>query len=313
MKPAKISRFLFLAVLLSASRLQAKEPRPAIEATKEEMPEAIQIFSSKDLIDEEHKVYVGHFKAAVVAEQIQAELKKGSHEAWEGEFSMTLIDTSVDLFLCRGRYANVGLKSRDMGRYVKRGNTISLKSELSPDTPPDEYVVVKWGAQVSLVRPDRLISFCNSVNLGLGAIGPLKAGDDKKQPQGLPEVPEEYKKYLLKSEVRATVTQVGKSEVQKNIPGQFHDLEGPMLRVNRGSDDGLLRGIELIHFSDTFVVEACVVECGKTDARLVAYLVGNDADKNLRPRLILSSRFTPPMDLRHSLQSNSKSRNIFQM
>lgn len=71
---------------------------------------------------------------------------------------------------------------------------------------------VRWGQRLYLVRKDELTRFANHVNRGAeprslptGRFA-LRRGDEEKPAKGLPELPEQWRVYLLPRPVRGTIT-----------------------------------------------------------------------------------------------------------
>lgn len=104
------------------------------------------------------------------------------------------------------------------------------------------WVLIRWGARRYLVEEREMMSFVNDVNQ---AIEPrktilgsylLKRDDWGRPATGLPEIPAEWRKYLLRQPIAATVTNVT-------------DGTG---EINVGRRNGLLPGLELLSYSRDF-------------------------------------------------------------
>ena len=102
---------------------------------------------------------------------------------------------------------------------------------------PNNLVTVKWGKRLYLIAKEQGIAFCNAVNQGGEPTGNfsgnffLGEGHEEMPVTGLPEIPEEWSNYLLKSPVRGEVIEL--------LP----DSKG---KVNVGRKQGLRVGMQLL-------------------------------------------------------------------
>ena len=101
-----------------------------------------------------------------------------------------------------------------------------------------EFFLVPWGEQLYLVPPEKMMKFCEGFNSGSYPsffFSKVKWGLGRyTKLAGLPEVPEEYKKYLLKEPLDAEILSVGEPK-QNNFP----------VTLNWGSRHGLYSGMKL--------------------------------------------------------------------
>ena len=109
---------------------------------------------------------------------------------------------------------------------------------------PLEYVPVRWGKRLYLIPIPRIKEFCDSVNRGTEprndrgwGVFLLRQGDWEKEVTGKPEVPEEFKKYLLDEPVDAMVLS---ADVRTDTSRRLATIT-----LNKGSNDGLLPGMTL--------------------------------------------------------------------
>jgi hypothetical protein len=112
-----------------------------------------------------------------------------------------------------------------------------------------EMAIIKWDTRIYLMDTDRFESFVDAINLGFeprhvetyrpffGEIL-LREGDEQKDVAGTPSLPNEFLSKILKSPITSTVTDI-ESDGNKTIA-----------TVDRGSKDGLRKGMTLIKKSE---------------------------------------------------------------
>jgi HEAT repeat protein len=215
------------------------------------------------LLDEAREKADEEFRAAFweAREQFPKELKKQRIRApWEATFTDAAPFRATGWIIGQGKY--VSTRRLDMGRVEVKGDRISL---ISSDplgrsgTTPRHYALVRWHGSVFLVEPEQLLAFCNDVNGGRcqrGSHSYLRRVEDLwKELAGLPQVPTEYRKYLLKQPVRATITKIGSAEVTATVAGRNDPARGVPLTVNVGTADGIHAGMLFYHeYSERHVV-----------------------------------------------------------
>jgi hypothetical protein len=151
-----------------------------------------------------------------------------------------------------------------MGSVKVEGNRIALVSEAPGNAwglMPIEYVVVPWDGQVFLVEPADLLAFCNDINSAcLRRSVPagrylLRVKDfDKERPKGLPEVPAEYKEYLLRRPIHGAVVRVGDDKQDVAVRAQQWLKSGTSLTLNVGKKDGVRSGMRFFLERDSGTV-----------------------------------------------------------
>jgi hypothetical protein len=132
-----------------------------------------------------------------------------------------------------------------------------------------------------LVPADGMVGFCNEVNDGSepasGRSGSylLRRGDEKLKVTGMPDVPREYRPYLLKEPITAEITAVGRYRTHPGLAGTT--FRETTVTVNAGKRNGLLPGMELVVTSPDMVervkitkvseeaAEGTVTQSGDTD------------------------------------------------
>ena len=149
-------------------------------------------------------------KAKVLRSVIEQEIKSLPKHAWAGQYYFgDGLGANVSLWLAPSAgflyewYGCLGLYDRDYGAVSDDGKgTIQLRFLLGGSRIEGEYVPVAWGERRYLIAKDQLSDFCDAVNRGReprkGVHGMwfIRWGDEKKRADGLPAVPEEYRKGL---------------------------------------------------------------------------------------------------------------------
>ncbi|MBX3414701.1 MAG: hypothetical protein KF708_18580 [Pirellulales bacterium] len=113
-----------------------------------------------------------------------------------------------------------------------------------------ELVPVRWGPRRYLVIGSNVIGFCNQVNSGreprddMYGLVSLRLGDEKLKVTGLPDVPEKYRPYLLDRPIDAEIIAVGEATSKPGLANTVFRFTP--VTVNKGTDDGLLAGMEFL-------------------------------------------------------------------
>jgi hypothetical protein len=193
--------------------------------------------------------------------RLQAEIKTLGNHDWAGEYyhgdglgvnvSLLLAPNSGYLFEwhgCLGLYdRNYGSVTCDKGR-IRLSFTYKNKRKGFQGIA-NEFVPVTWGERKYLIPSDDIVGFCNRVNAAseprndMHGFYLLRCGDEKKKVSGFPAVPAEYRGYLLKKPIEATIVKVGPYAARPSVcDWKFKDT--PVM-LDVGARDGLLRGMEL--------------------------------------------------------------------
>jgi hypothetical protein len=234
----KLGTALFLSLTIAtglvAGLRKDEKPRPRQHATAE-----------SPLNDERH----------IKLRKIEDDLKRGSHEPWEGVF----YDGNPFIGLARGwtisrKVGYVSTTRRyDWGTVEAKGDRLILVSE-APGKPwglmPVEYVIVPWDSQVWLVEPSEMVEFCNAVNSG--RIGKhdtygqflLKVEDFGKKRAGLPQVPEAYKEYLLRKAIVGSIVRGNEEKGDVAVVGLTQLRSGFSWMVDVGKKNGVRTGMK---------------------------------------------------------------------
>jgi hypothetical protein len=137
-------------------------------------------------------------------------------------------------------------RSEDNGRAEVTGQQLviygsSSQSNRGIRSADCRFNVVRWGKRVYLIPSDRMLSFCNAINLGLEPRADMHGqfflrvtrGQGRRAPvpaEGAPGLPAAWEHFLLKEPLHGVVTGV--------VP------EG-VVTINLGSKDGIRVGMEL--------------------------------------------------------------------
>jgi hypothetical protein len=155
---------------------------------------------------------------------------------------------------CMGQHGN-GLYDKNYGKATYTEGRIRLSFKYRNVREgfagiSEELILVPWAERRYLMPVDEMIKFCNNVNAGMEPRTPdsafghhlLHRGDDKRKVSGLPQVPEEYRRYLLAKPVEADLVTVG---TYTNEETAGYDLMKAPATIDAGSATGLLSGMRL--------------------------------------------------------------------
>jgi hypothetical protein len=193
---------------------------------------------------------------------ILAEIKRlGDHE-WAGEYYAgdgLGVNTSVVIAPKSGYvfewHGCLGLYDRNYGAVVWTNGRIRLSFTFENQRKAfqgiaPELIPVSWGSRRYLIPADDLVGFCNNVNEGReprnGSHGLylLRRGDENKRVTGLPQVPEEYRQYLLAKPIEGTIIAVGPYTTRPSVVDwKFKDTP---VTIDAGRKRGLRVGMELV-------------------------------------------------------------------
>lgn len=193
-------------------------------------------------------------------DRIKAELEAlGNHE-WAGNYylgdglgvniSLTLGPKSGFVFDWHGC---LGLYDRNFGRVREEDGRIELACEFENGRKgirpiAEELIPVRWGSRRYLIAADEMVKFCNAINAGSeprhGGHGSflLRRGDSEKEVGGQPEVPGEFRRYLLEKPIEATVRMIGAVQTHARDRGYTYRTVTMLLTV--GKRDGVLPGMK---------------------------------------------------------------------
>jgi hypothetical protein len=225
--------------------------------------------------------------------------KDGSLKPWEGIFSTgNSFHISGWLISAKQGYASIG-RLADMGKVEVHGNRLRLVSISRPFANGKSNVldldIVKWGERVYLIEPTRIIDFCNLVNSGAGIspsaprrFFPRKNADAIIPPGTLPDVPKEYRGYILQKPLVATLITVSRKKRRVVLPGINGTAVGYIGEINIGTSQGLRVGMELFPLADVSSV-ITVYQTREESARVLVTSIAEEDRKSLIPGSKLST------------------------
>lgn len=186
--------------------------------------------------------------------KINAEAAKLKDHPWAGHYFMgdglglnidlTLAPDSGFVYEWRGC---LGLYDRNWGKVTRTDKGLELAFELpnakSGIRLPSTLVPVRWGKRVYLVSADDIVDFCNEVNAGdeprAEPHGSVLLRVEKELPpaEGRPEVPAEFRPWLLDRPIRAALA--APQEWKDEGKGRW----GLRVTLGAGTADGVRKGM----------------------------------------------------------------------
>ena len=135
---------------------------------------------------------------------------------------------------------NGGLIDQNYGDVNWENGRIKLSPVLENSTEvslPIEFIPITWDEQLYLVPANGIIDFCNAVNSGL-VFSFVRNGDlGTKPPTRMPDVPEEFKPYLLEEPIDG---QIIATEETKTIRKHSSLVWETVVTINKGIRDNVL-------------------------------------------------------------------------
>ena len=128
---------------------------------------------------------------------------------------------------------------------------------------PSELIPVRWGERHYLIAPDNMINFANAVNAGFEPCPPclrflLKTGDEHKAVAGGPDLPDQFKHYLLEEPIDARVLSLGETRAGEERITR--------LIVDKGSMHGMFPGMKLHASQPRYLLAEIIVTRVDTQA-----------------------------------------------
>lgn len=191
---------------------------------------------------------------------IRAEISGLTEHAWAGEYykgdglsENCYLSISPKQGYVFEWYGCLGLYDRNYGSVSAQGHELHLQYTLSSQRRPGLglapiLVPVSWGNRHYLVPNDEIIEFCNAVNIGSERNWEsgrffLRRGDPTETPTSFPNVPEEFKPYLLQKPIDAKILSVGKYTTEPSVVEWKFKITP--VTIDAGSASGLRVGMEL--------------------------------------------------------------------
>jgi len=213
-------------------------------------------------------------EAEAAADQIRdrviAELKDLGNHNWAGDYyagnsyDMQRLSVAPSAGYVFESHGCVGFWDRNYGAVTAKDDRLHLSftfdnTKQSFQGVPPDFIVIRWQARRYLVPADDVIGFCNQINEGAeprkSVIGDylLRVGDHKEIVHGPPDIPQQYKDYILTKPIEAQILRVGSTTIRHSIADfNFRDTR---LTVGAGTQQGLLPGMELYVIVPKDVVE----------------------------------------------------------
>lgn len=192
----------------------------------------------------------------------------------------------------------LGLYDRNYGPVTDRDGVLLLESMLPNEEKgfriSDQLIPVRWGKRHYLIRPDKMLDFCNEVNTGseprkgVHGMALLKRGDEKIDVNGLPEIPAAYRKHLRTEPLKGKITEV--HGATSRTFGEYTRYEYPCV-IDVGEDDGVFEGMVFKVDDPTThtLARARVIEVRKKTATVVVD-VSVPRDGKPKPGWVLDSK-----------------------
>jgi hypothetical protein len=195
-------------------------------------------------------------------QEILREIGKLKGHQWAGEYyagdglgvNTSLITAPASGYVFEW-HGCLGLYDRNYGAVAWTNNRIRLSFTFENQRKgfqgiAPEFIPISWASRHYFIPADDLIGFCNDVNQGReprdhshGAYL-LRQGDEKKAASGFPNVPEEYRQYLLAKPIEATIISVGQYTTRPSVvEWKFKDTP---VTIDAGTRQGLHVGMELV-------------------------------------------------------------------
>lgn len=203
--------------------------------------------------------------------RIKKELASGTSDEWSGEYyygdglgvnvAFSMTPKSGFAFTwngCLGLYdLNYGDVAFENGRYKLKFRYPNKREGFEGIAP--DFIPVRWSSRHYLIPSEEFVSFLNAINSGFESAETsrshrflLKLGDERTPVTGFPNVPAEYKAYLLNAPIKARISSVGASK-------DIQDGRVTRVVINVGSADGVKPGMEFYIYKPSTVFEAVEV------------------------------------------------------
>jgi len=229
------------------------------------------------------------YRVPIVFEELSktVESKKERH-AWEGVFARGTFVNGETVCICGDEFAIIhGV--RDMGTATAVKGVVMLKSSrpIAPGATASKrkFQLISWGSRTYLVEPDRLIAFCNAVNdmseprqeITQGEFL-LSRGVEGELPVQLPEVPDEFRKYLLRKQVEVRITSTRAETEERDVVGVNRTVKGHVCHIAGIRDTGLLAGMRLYSKSFELGARGYITSISNDEAEVIVFSASQRLD-----------------------------------
>ena len=230
---------------------------------------------------------------------ILAEIEKLPNHQWAGEYYAgdglgvnTSFVAAPDSGFVFEWHGCVGLYDRNYGAVAWTNDRIRLSFIFENDREGFEGIApeltpVSWGPRHYLIPADAFVAFCNEINQGQEPRSDshgtylLRRGDEKKAVSGFPEVPEQYRKYLLANPVESMIIAVGQYTIDPGVAGWIS--KEISVTLNAGTHQGLGVGMELVITEPANLMES--VRITRTEETRAEAVVVQLRDGEPRPKV----------------------------
>ncbi|MEP6903613.1 MAG: hypothetical protein ABJA66_17955 [Actinomycetota bacterium] len=205
--------------------------------------------------------------------KIDEEIKQLKAQEWAGEYNMfdeflTVAPKSGFAFFLRKGIGDYGYSTGDVQMSDGKLNLISKKpNKWEPlSIFSSEIIPVLWGERHYLIPSSEMMRFINTINEGyepgskltfFGNRFFLRTGDEDKQVSRMPNIPEQWRDYLLKKPIRARILEIGESIESVDEYGEQQKVTTVILNV--GSNSGVKEGMEFMTISPSGVHEDVII------------------------------------------------------
>lgn len=196
--------------------------------------------------------------------KIQAELSELQNHDWAGEYSVNsqillLAPKSGFVYFMSGGDYDKNWKNSIVNygtvefsnEKIKLIPELSYKEEILPGFSSGLFPVL-WSARHYLIGGDEFIKFANAVNIGYEpsfAIGGLsnhfflRKGDIEKKVTGKPNLPEQYRNYLLEKPLRGKISAIKDTKIEQD--GSQRQRKSNVI-INVGRSSGVKEGMDFL-------------------------------------------------------------------
>jgi hypothetical protein len=255
-------KYLFL-IIFCVSCLSAYPPKVTAQIEGQEREEKL---SERSLSASEER-----------ETRIKEELAQSKDNEWAGEYHYgDELGVNVNLMIapksgfvfswfgCMGlydlNYGNVGWSDRKIKLLFEHPNKREGFQGIAP-----ELIPVLWGERHYLIPSNEILEFTNAVNASFEPCTMfcsrflLKRGDEKKKVSGQPDIPDEYRAYLLEKSIKSDVLSLGESRIVTDKDDPESQFRVTKVLLKAGSAKGVLVGMEFHVYSPSRIAESAKV------------------------------------------------------